>query len=110
MNTQDRKSAIDAYKNRKPAMGVFAVTCSASGEVWVSQSRNLDSQQSAIWFALRVGGARYVSMQPAWNAHGETSFSFRVLQQLDEEETRYPDSTLKPMRTDWQKSLAARPA
>ena len=109
MNLESRKSAIDAYKNRKRAMGIFAVECSATGEVWVGQSRNLDTQKNAIWFALRIGGGRYASMQWAWNDHGVDAFSFRTLQQLDENETEFPEAQLKALRALWIERLVAQP-
>jgi frataxin-like iron-binding protein CyaY len=107
MNLQSRKSAIDAYKNRKRAMGIFAVECSATGEIWVGQSRNLDTQQNAIWFALRIGGGRYAALQQAWNDHGASTFSFRALQELGEDETAFPDARLKALRASWLERLEA---
>lgn len=109
MNVQSRKSAIDAYKSRKRAMGIFAVDCSATGEIWVGQSRNLDTQQNAIWFALKLGGGRYTALQQAWNDHGSRSFSFRILQELAEDETAFPDARLKALRTSWLERLKAQP-
>ncbi|MGB3336962.1 MAG: GIY-YIG nuclease family protein [Devosia sp.] len=108
-NLESRRSAIDAYKNRKRAMGIFAVECSATGEVWVGQSRNLDTQQNAIWFALRIGGGRYASMQRAWNENGADAFSFRTLQQLGEDETEFPEARLKALRASWLERLVAQP-
>src|SRR5262249_18716115 len=35
MDREDRRAAIAAYKERKPAWGVYAVICTATGEVWV---------------------------------------------------------------------------
>ena len=109
MNPQSRKSAIDDYKNRKRAMGIFGVQCNASGEIWVGHSRNLDTQQNAIWFALKIGGGRYATMQRAWNEHGAGAFSFRALQQLHADETAFPDARLKALRTEWLERLAAQP-
>ena len=53
--TEDRKAAIAAYKERKVIGGVYAVRCTATGEVWVGQWPNLATIQNRIWFTLRQG-------------------------------------------------------
>jgi hypothetical protein len=57
MDRAARKAAVAAYKQRKPAYGVFAVICTATGEAWVGQSRHLDAQQNGLWF-VQVRGTR----------------------------------------------------
>jgi hypothetical protein len=46
MDRQDRKAAIRAYKERKPAWGVYAVICTATGEAWVGCSQRVDTQKN----------------------------------------------------------------
>jgi hypothetical protein len=82
MDRQARKAAVAAYKERKAAYGVFAVICTATGEAWVGQSRHLDTQQNALWFALNQASSPHASLQVAWNAHGPTNFRFEELERL----------------------------
>ena len=42
MTTERRKAAIAAYKERKAAVGVFAVRCGPASAVWVGQTRDLE--------------------------------------------------------------------
>ena len=86
MDKQSRRQAIRDYKEKKAAPGVYAVRCTATGQVWVSGSRNLDAQQNSLWFGLRSGGHINRDMQAAWNAHGEPAFSFEPLERIDDED------------------------
>jgi hypothetical protein len=88
MNAQARKAAIAAYKERKPAYGVFAVICNATGEAWVGRSRHVDTEQNGLWFSLRQSSGRHRSLQAAWTLHGEPEFRFEELDRLRED---YPE-------------------
>jgi hypothetical protein len=82
MDRLGRKAAIAAYKERKPAYGVYAVICSATGEAWVGCSRHLESQKNGLWFALRLGTSPFASLQAAWKQHGQEAFRFEELERL----------------------------
>ncbi len=108
MKRQHRKAAIAADKERKPAYGVFAVICDATGEAWVGCSQHVDSQQTDLWFALRQGTSPFASLQAAWKAHGEEAFRFEELERLRED---FPEigrmDELKWRQTLWQPRLGA---
>ncbi len=80
---EERKRAIDAYKDRKPRQGVFAVRCASTGHVWVGASPHLDAARNGLWFMLRTGSYRDASLQLEWRAHGEPGFRFEVLEELE---------------------------
>lgn len=106
--TTDRKAAIAAFKKRKVEAGIYAVKCLASGEVWVGRSPNIDSVQTRIWFTLRTGGSSFPEMQKAWDDHGAGSFSFEVLERLEEKPSAYlRDAELKERATHWRAALGA---
>lgn len=108
MDRQDRKAAIAAYKERKPAFGVFAVICEATGQAWVGRSRHVDTQQNGLWFGLRMGGSPYASLQAAWREHGEAQFRYEELERLRED---YPEigrmDELKARQALWKARLQA---
>jgi hypothetical protein len=108
MDPSARKAAIAAYKDRKPAYGVFAVICTATGEAWVGQSRHVDTQQNGLWFALKHGGSPYRSLQAAWNLHGEGEFKFEELERLRDDfpALTRPDE-LKRRQSLWAARLQA---
>ncbi len=55
MKTIDRKAAIAAYKERKPAVGIYLIRCRASGQCWIGASPTLETIQNRHWFTLRQG-------------------------------------------------------
>jgi len=108
MKSEQRKLAIAAYKKREPAVGIYAIRCTASGQVWVGQSLNLDTVQNRVWFTLRQGSNSNGDLQRAWSAHGSEAFAFERLEQLPDEELGYVRDSLLSERTDfWRSALKA---
>lgn len=108
MDRQARKAASAAYKERKPAFGVFGVICTATGQVWVGQSRHVDTQQNGLWFTLKHGSSPHRTLQAAWSAHGEGAFRFEELERLREDfpALSRPDG-LKRRQALWAQRLHA---
>lgn len=108
MDRQDRRAAVAAYKERKAAWGVYAVICTATGEVWVGHSRHVDTQRNGLWFTLRLGTSPHASLQAAWNAHGEREFRFEELDRLADD---FPQISrldeLKKRQALWRARLQA---
>jgi hypothetical protein len=108
ITTTDKKAAVAAYKERKTAAGVYAVRCTASGQVWVGQSPNLDTVQNRIWFSLRMGNSTHRDLQKAWSAHGGDHFTFEALERLADDESSYiRDAMLKERAVHWRSTLDA---
>ncbi len=82
MDTEDRKAARTAYKERTVVAGVYAVLCTATGQAWVGRSTHIDTEQNGLWFSLRLGTSPHASLQKAWCAHGEDDFRFEQLDRL----------------------------
>jgi hypothetical protein len=81
----DRKEAARQFKERKPSPGIYALRCTATGRTWVDSSSNLDAAQNSQFFQLRHRLHRNKELQAEWNAHGEASFRFEVLEKLPED-------------------------
>jgi hypothetical protein len=108
MKRDDRKAALAAYKERKPAIGVYAVRHRPSGKTWVGHSPNLDKIQNRIWFMLRLGNLANHGLQSIWAASSEADFAFDILEQLDDEDLPYVrDALLKERLRHWQAKLNA---
>jgi hypothetical protein len=109
MDQQSRRQAVRDYKDRKIPLGIYAVRCAASGEVWVGQSQNLTQQQNRIWFGLRQGRHPNPALRAAWAAHGGAAFSFEVLEAIDDEGLGAygRDSLLKDRAAHWRSELGA---
>lgn len=85
LSKEQKKEITNKFKEQKPGLGVFAVRCTLSSQVWVGSSRNLDATRNGIWFGLRHGSHRDQRLQQAWNAHGESAFGYEVLEKLGED-------------------------
>lgn len=112
MEKKSRRDLVRDFKERKTAPGVYAVRCTASGEVWVGGSRNIDPQQNSIWFSLKQGAHMNRAMQAAWKAHGEAAFSYEVLERIEAEDMTalgLADLTMARER-HWQAALGAKKA
>ena len=81
MDAAARKALIAEYKDRPTIAGVYAVVCTATGQVWVGQSRHIETRQNGLWFTLKTGGGRDPSLQAALAARTRkrSPMSFRRL-------------------------------
>jgi hypothetical protein len=109
MDKQSRRDAIREYKERKVSQGIFAVRCTATGERWVGQSRNLQQQPNGIWAGLRLGGHPNPALRAAWAQHGEAAFVFEVLETIEHEglSAYGRDNLLKARDVHWRAELSA---
>lgn len=110
MDRDARKAAVAAYKERKPAHGVFAVVCNATGQAWVGRSSHVDTRRNGLWFELRLGSGRQPSLQAAWALHGEDAFRFEELERLrDDFPALARSDELKRRQSIWTARLQAEP-
>ena len=104
----ERREASRKFKERKTPRGIFAIRV-AGGPVWVELARNLDSAKNMEWFGLRMGAHRNKELQAEWNARGEESFEFEVLEVLDDDVLAIGhEDLLKERRAAWAERLGAR--
>ena len=111
MKQERRKAALEAYKERKVAAGVYAIRCAASGECWVGSAPDLSTIRNRIWFTLRHGSHRQAGLQAAWKAHGPDGLVFEQIEALEPaepEESAYLRSRKLKARLDhWRQQLGA---
>ena len=108
MQRIDRRAAIAAYKKRKSIAGIYAIRCTASGEIWVGQTLDLDKVWNRIGFTLRGGANPHRALQGAWKAHGAEAFSFEALERLEDEPLEFArQSQLNERTAVWRAKLGA---
>ena len=71
-------------RKRKVPRGIFALRCTATRQVWIEASPNLDGAHNGLLFFLRNGLHRDPVLQAAWRTHGEQAFRWEVLERLDD--------------------------
>lgn len=107
---QSRKEAIREFKERKVARGVFAVRCSATGDVWVDSSPNLNTAENSFWFCLRIGSHINKTLLAEFLAHGKEAFRFEVLETFDDDVSQLAlGDMLKEKRRHWLAECGAKP-
>jgi hypothetical protein len=110
MDSNDKKAAIAAYKERTSIAGIYALRCGATGQVWVGQTPNIETLQNRLWFTLNQGSNPHRGVQEAWNAHGAPCFTFEALEKREDEEPAYSrKAALNERCTLWRTRLGALP-
>lgn len=108
LSKESRKDVIRKFKEREPAIGIYAVRCTQTGHAWVGASKNLEATQNRCWFSLRSGSHQDKLLQQEWDAHGESAFKYEILGQLDKDvHSIEMEDLLKGMRRDWIARLNA---
>ena len=69
----DRKAAIDDYKKRNVACGIYLLTHVGTGGRWIGYAADLDQIANRILFTLRLGSHRSATLQAAWNGQSDGS-------------------------------------
>ena len=106
----ERKEAIRKFRERKPARGTFSLRSTATGRIWVGASRNLDATRNSYWFCLRNGNHPDKALQEEWNAQGEHTFEYEILEILDDELSPIAlADVLKEKKGHWVARLDAQP-
>lgn len=108
MKREDRKAATAAYKERKIPAGIYAVRCAAMDQCWIGGALDIGAIRNRLWFTLRQGSSPHRSLQDAWRRHGEHSFSFEQIEELDDDLTDYGrERVLKDRLAFWRAELKA---
>jgi hypothetical protein len=108
LSKEQKREAISKFKEHKPLLGVFAVRCTATGQVWVGSSRNLGAGKNGIWFALRNRSHRERGLQDVWDEHGESAFEYEILEKLEGEVAPLAvTDLLKERKRHWMLQLNA---
>lgn len=99
-----RRHIASEFKQRSVPRGIYAVRCSATNQVWVGSSPNLDAVQNSLWFQLRGGMSRHPSLQSAWMDNGEATFTLETLEKFADD---LSPLLLQQELTDRKKAWAA---
>lgn len=83
----DRKRALrEAYKQRKPEMGVLAIRSCRTEEVFLGPSKDIPADINSNKAKLSMGTHPNKYLQDLWDTHGEVGFSFETLTLLEYED------------------------
>lgn len=85
MDMKRRRELLEAYKNRRPQMGVISIRCLATGEVFLGTSTDTKADFNSNRAKLSMNGHPNQRLQALWNQYGESGFAFTVPETLDYE-------------------------
>lgn len=83
MDAAKRKEIAAAWKSRRPNMGVFAVTCAATGDVFLGAAVDTDRAMNGVRARLDGGLHRCKQLQALWNEYGAEGFEYEVVELLE---------------------------
>ncbi len=78
----DRSTAKKEYKQAKRPMGVYRIRNRRDGKSYVGFATDIQARLNRHKAELRFGSHRNRELQEEWNAQGESSFQFEVLDEL----------------------------
>jgi hypothetical protein len=108
MDKSRRKELLREYAERAPSIGIFAVTCAPTGQVWVGWSKALDKRKNSLWFQWNAGGdAGAPDVRDAWKTYGADAFSYGILETIDEDNPHKLGLLLEERTPYWRGKLGA---
>ena len=79
----DKKALKDAYKQKKPTMGVFQILNKINGKRLIEAANDIPAKWNRYQTELRFGSHRNTNFQKDWNEHGKENFEFSILSELE---------------------------
>ena len=101
MEKEKRKKLVEAYKETKTYMGVFAVRNTVNGKIYIGSARNLKSRWLTLKGQLDDRWFANAALQADWNTYGAEHFVFEVLEDAATDTESDPAFALKLMEKRW---------
>lgn len=83
MDIKRKQELLEAWKNRRPEMGVIAIRCGAADETFLTTATDIPAKFNRIRFQLSAGNCPNKSLQKLWQQYGEEGFDFQVVKLLE---------------------------
>jgi hypothetical protein len=79
----DKSALKRTYKDNPPAAGIFQITNTQNGKVWIGKGMNVQGILNSQQAQLQFGSHRNPDLQQDYNRDGAEKFDFKVLDQLE---------------------------
>ena len=83
MDIKRKQDLLDAWKNRRPEMGVISFQCKATGETFLTTATDIPAKFNRIRFQLSAGNCPNKRLQELWAQYGEDAFELQVVKRLE---------------------------
>ena len=90
-NMKSKKELKNIYKEMKFKMGVFQIRNAVNGKIYVEGSTDLDAIWNRHKFQLKMDSHPNVELQEDWRDFGEENFSYEILSEIKQDDTKTID-------------------
>jgi hypothetical protein len=99
----DKSEIKKAYKQSLRPMGVYRIKTLGHDKIFIGLAADLQARFNRHKAELKFGNHRNKALQEIWNASGESSFEFEILDVLDPKEKDQSDHNeeLKVLTEMW---------
>ena len=99
MDVKRKMELLYEWKNRRPEMGLIAITCKSTGEMFVDISTDTQFAFNSHRFQLSANLHPNKRLQELWQQYGENGFDYAVVKVLkyknkDDDQTKKLTSLL----------------
>ena len=82
MDMKRKMELLNEWKNRRPEMGLIAITCKSTGEMFVDISTDTQFAFNSHRFKLSANFHPNKRLQQLWQQYGENGFDYAVVKIL----------------------------
>ena len=104
----NKKELLQAYKNRRPEMGIISYRCIETGEIFLGASKDTRADFNSISFKLSSNGHPNHRLQELWKEYGKEGFELLVIKILKYEDPSEDQS--KKLESLLEQCLADEPS
>lgn len=90
---QTKEELKKEYKLNPPKMGIFRITNTVNGKIYLKATKNIPAMFNRFPFSLRSGNYFVRELQDDWDKFGETAFKYDELDVLEFKEDPNYDYT-----------------
>ncbi len=83
MDADRRTKLKNDYKQAAQPAGVFQITNTANGKIFIGSSVNVPGRLNRYRLELEMGSCRIASLQDDWKAYDSGAFTFEILELID---------------------------
>lgn len=105
MDKQRRKELREQFAHIKTYMGVYKITNTVNGKIFVGSSPNLKNRWTTIRWQLDMGMHVNSQLQKDWNEFGEGAFVYEILEKKDADKSLDARWEVKQMEKAWMEKL-----
>lgn len=101
-----RKELQQQYMEMKVEAGIFRVTNTVNGKLFIGSTRNFRSL-NGVTFSLNMGSYINKPLQEEWKEFGEAAFTMDIVERLEKKDSAFfdVDDALKKLEHHWLEEL-----